>query len=157
MTIFKITVTEPVHIRPDDGPIGPKHVALNVLLMVITDVLEWKYKYTLYEIWNTSGQMKVSHYLQLVSTWRLLFLSKPSCNALDRTGTLTSARQAPTLNMAGAVISNQLLQVNNCPHPPPPPYPGTTTNLKVSVNGIRHYKKCRGYWHWRATCQQIHK
>jgi len=31
-----LEVTEPVLIiRPDDGPIGPKHVALNVLLMVI--------------------------------------------------------------------------------------------------------------------------
>jgi len=36
-----LEVTEPVLIvRPDDGPIGPKHVALNVLLMVIIDVLE---------------------------------------------------------------------------------------------------------------------
>jgi hypothetical protein len=33
-------VIEPVLIiRPDDGPIGPKHVALNVVLMVIKDVL----------------------------------------------------------------------------------------------------------------------
>ena len=32
--------TEPVLIvRPDDGLIGPKHVALYVLLMLITDVL----------------------------------------------------------------------------------------------------------------------
>jgi len=32
---------EPVLIvRPDDGPIGPKHVALYVLLMVIIDVLD---------------------------------------------------------------------------------------------------------------------
>jgi hypothetical protein len=32
---------EPVFIvRPDDGPIGPKHVALNVLLMVLIDVLD---------------------------------------------------------------------------------------------------------------------
>ena len=31
---------EPVLIvRPDDGPMGPKHVALYVLLMVIIDVL----------------------------------------------------------------------------------------------------------------------
>jgi len=27
-------------VRPDDGPIGPKHVALYVLLMVIIDVLD---------------------------------------------------------------------------------------------------------------------
>jgi hypothetical protein len=34
-------VNEPVLIvRPDDGQIGTKHVALNVLLMVITDVDE---------------------------------------------------------------------------------------------------------------------
>jgi hypothetical protein len=34
-------VNEPVLIvRPDDGPIGPKHVALNVLLMVTIDVLD---------------------------------------------------------------------------------------------------------------------
>jgi hypothetical protein len=26
-------------VRPDDGPIGPKHVALNVLFMVIIDAL----------------------------------------------------------------------------------------------------------------------
>jgi hypothetical protein len=33
-------VNEPVLIvRPDDGPIGPKHVALYVLLIVIIDVL----------------------------------------------------------------------------------------------------------------------
>ena len=36
-----LEVTEPVLIiRPDDGPIGPKHVALYVLLMVIIDVLD---------------------------------------------------------------------------------------------------------------------
>jgi hypothetical protein len=34
-------VNEPVLIvRPDDGSIGPKHVALYVLLMVIIDVLD---------------------------------------------------------------------------------------------------------------------
>jgi hypothetical protein len=34
-------VNEPVLIvRPDDGPIGLKHVALYVLVMVITDVLD---------------------------------------------------------------------------------------------------------------------
>jgi hypothetical protein len=34
-------VNEPVLIvGPDDGPIGPKHVALNVLLMVLIDVLD---------------------------------------------------------------------------------------------------------------------
>jgi hypothetical protein len=33
-------VNEPILIvRPDDGPIGLKHVALNVLLMVIIDVV----------------------------------------------------------------------------------------------------------------------
>jgi hypothetical protein len=36
-----LEVNEPVLIvRPDDGPIGPKHVALCVLLMVIIDVLD---------------------------------------------------------------------------------------------------------------------
>jgi len=36
-----LEVNEPVHIvRPDDGPMGPKHVALYVLLMVIIDVLD---------------------------------------------------------------------------------------------------------------------
>jgi hypothetical protein len=40
-------------IRPDDGPIGLKHVALNVLLIVIIDVLD-KNINTLYKIWNTS-------------------------------------------------------------------------------------------------------
>ena len=34
-------MNEPVLIvRPDDGPIGPKHVALNVVLMIIIDVLD---------------------------------------------------------------------------------------------------------------------
>jgi hypothetical protein len=34
-------VNKPVLIvRPDDGPIGPKHVALCVLLIVIIDVLD---------------------------------------------------------------------------------------------------------------------
>ena len=34
-------MNEPVVIvRPDDGPIGSKHVALYVLLMVIIDVLD---------------------------------------------------------------------------------------------------------------------
>ena len=34
-------MNEPVRIvRPDDGPIGPKHVALYVLLMVLIDVLD---------------------------------------------------------------------------------------------------------------------
>jgi hypothetical protein len=34
-------VNEPVLVvRPDEGPRGPKHVALNVLLMVIIDVLD---------------------------------------------------------------------------------------------------------------------
>ena len=55
-----LEVTEPVLIvRPDDGPIGPKHVALYVLLMVIIDVLD-ENKYTLFAIWNTSGQIKLS-------------------------------------------------------------------------------------------------
>jgi len=41
---------EPVLIvRPDIGPIGLKHVALNVLLMVITDVLDGNIN-TLYQI-----------------------------------------------------------------------------------------------------------
>jgi len=45
-----LEVNEPVLIvRPDDGPIGPKHVALNVLLMVIIDVLD-KNINTLYKI-----------------------------------------------------------------------------------------------------------
>ena len=36
-----LEVNEPVLlVRPDDGPIGLKHVALNVLLMVRTDVLD---------------------------------------------------------------------------------------------------------------------
>ena len=36
-----LEVNEPVLIvRPDDGPIGPKHVALYVLLMVVIDVLD---------------------------------------------------------------------------------------------------------------------
>jgi hypothetical protein len=36
-----LEVNEPVLIvRPDDGPIGPKHVAYYVLLMVLIDVLD---------------------------------------------------------------------------------------------------------------------
>ena len=36
-----LEVNEPVLIvRPDDGPIGPKHVALNVLSITIVDVLD---------------------------------------------------------------------------------------------------------------------
>jgi hypothetical protein len=55
-----LEVNEPVLIvRPDDGPIGPKHVALYVLLMVITDVLDENIN-TLYKIWNTSRQIKLS-------------------------------------------------------------------------------------------------
>ena len=55
-----LEVTEPVLIiRPDDGPIGPKHVALNVLVMVIIDVLDENIN-TLYEIWNTWGQIKLN-------------------------------------------------------------------------------------------------
>jgi len=46
-------------VRPDDVPIGPKHVALYVLLMVIIDVLDGNIN-TLYKIWNTSGQIKLS-------------------------------------------------------------------------------------------------
>ena len=35
-----LEVNKPVHIvRPDDGPIGLKHVASNVLLRVIIDVV----------------------------------------------------------------------------------------------------------------------
>jgi hypothetical protein len=44
---------------PDDGPIKPKHVALYVLLMVIIDVLDGNIN-TLYKIWKTSGQIKLS-------------------------------------------------------------------------------------------------
>jgi hypothetical protein len=55
-------VNEPVLIvRPDDGQIGLKHVALNVLLMVTIDVLDENIN-TLYKIWNTSGQIKLSIY-----------------------------------------------------------------------------------------------
>ena len=55
-----LEVNEPVlTARPDDGPIGLKHVALNVLLMVIIDVLDGNIN-TLYKIWNTSGQIKLS-------------------------------------------------------------------------------------------------
>ena len=36
-----LEVNEPVLIiRPDDGPIGPKHVALYVILVIIIDVLD---------------------------------------------------------------------------------------------------------------------
>jgi hypothetical protein len=36
-----LKINKPVLIvRPDNGPIGPKHVALNVLLIIIIDVLD---------------------------------------------------------------------------------------------------------------------
>ena len=57
-----LEVNEPVLIlvvRPDDGSVGLKHVAFNVLLMVITDVLDENIN-TLYKIWNTSVQIKLS-------------------------------------------------------------------------------------------------
>jgi len=45
-----LEVNEPVLIvRPDDGPIGLKHVSLYVLLMVIIDVLDGNTN-TLYKI-----------------------------------------------------------------------------------------------------------
>ena len=53
-------MNEPVLIqRPDDGLIGLKHVALCVLLMVIIDVLDVNIN-TVYKVWNTSGQIKLS-------------------------------------------------------------------------------------------------
>jgi len=55
-----LEVNEPVLIqRPDDGLIGLKHVALCVLLMVIIDVLDVNIN-TVYKVWNTSGQIKLS-------------------------------------------------------------------------------------------------
>ena len=54
-----LEVNEPVLIvRPDDGPIGPKRVALYVLVVVIVDVLDGNIPCI--EIWNTSGQIKLS-------------------------------------------------------------------------------------------------
>jgi len=39
--VILLEANEPVLIvRPNDGPIGSKHVALNVLFMVIIDVLD---------------------------------------------------------------------------------------------------------------------
>ena len=53
-------VNEPgLIVRPDDGPIGPKHVALYVLLMVVIDVLYGNIN-TLYKTWNTTGQIKLN-------------------------------------------------------------------------------------------------
>jgi hypothetical protein len=55
-----LEVKEPVLIvRPDDGRRGLKHVVLNVLLMVKIDVVDENIN-TLYKIWNTSGQIKLS-------------------------------------------------------------------------------------------------
>jgi len=55
-----LQVKEPVLIvRPDDGPIGLKHVALYVLSMVIIDMLDENIN-TFYKIWNVSGQIKLS-------------------------------------------------------------------------------------------------
>jgi len=48
-----LELNEPVFIvRPDDGPIGLKHVALKVLLLVIVDVLDENIN-TLYKTINT--------------------------------------------------------------------------------------------------------
>ena len=58
-----LELNEPVLIvMTDDGPIWPKHVALNVLLMVIIDVLDGNIN-TSYKIWKTSGQIKLSNKL----------------------------------------------------------------------------------------------
>ena len=55
-----LEVKEPVFIVwPDDGPIRLKHVALNVLLIVITDVFVENIN-TLYKIWKTLRQIKLS-------------------------------------------------------------------------------------------------
>jgi len=52
-----LEVTEPIlTVRPDDGLIGPKHVALYVLLMVIIDVLDGNVN-TLFKH-DTSGQIQ---------------------------------------------------------------------------------------------------
>jgi hypothetical protein len=48
-------------VRPDDGPIGLKHVALNVLLIATKDALDENIN-TLYKIWKTSRQIKLSQY-----------------------------------------------------------------------------------------------
>jgi hypothetical protein len=54
-----ITYQPALVVRPDDGPIGLKLVALNVLLMVIIDVFDESIN-SLYKIWNTSGQIELS-------------------------------------------------------------------------------------------------
>jgi hypothetical protein len=55
-----LEIREPVLIiRSDNGPIGLKHVAFYVLLMIIIDVLDENIK-TLFKIWNTSEQIKLS-------------------------------------------------------------------------------------------------
>jgi hypothetical protein len=57
-----LEIKEPVLVvRHDDGPIRPKHVALNVLLMVTIDVLSENIN-SFYKIWNTLGQIKLSIY-----------------------------------------------------------------------------------------------
>jgi hypothetical protein len=63
-------------VRPDDGPIGPKHVALNVLLMVVMDVL----------VGNINTLYKISHvsYRDLKKDWESLHFS---CNMNERNGT----------------------------------------------------------------------
>jgi hypothetical protein len=45
-------------VSSNDGPIGPKPVALYVLLMVIIDVLDENIN-ILYKIWSTSRQIKL--------------------------------------------------------------------------------------------------
>jgi hypothetical protein len=75
-------VNEPVLIvRPDDGPIGLKHVALYVLLMIIIDVLDGNIN-TLFKIWNTSGQIKLSYKLVFMNI--KYFLSINDCRIVLR-------------------------------------------------------------------------
>ena len=53
-------VNEPVRIvRPDDGPIGPKHVALYVLLIVTIDVLN-EYINTLFKHGKYRDKVKLT-------------------------------------------------------------------------------------------------
>ena len=60
-------MNEPVLIvRPDDGPIGPKHVALYALLMVTIDVLDGNIN-TLYKKDDSRSAPIVPHVITIIA------------------------------------------------------------------------------------------
>ena len=75
-------MNEPVVIvRPDDGPIGPKHDALYVLLMVIIFVLDENLN-TLFNPLNTELN-PICHLLALLGAHHILHVSRIRVNPLN--------------------------------------------------------------------------